>query len=257
MCGKIGHKAADCWENEKNASKRPKGWKSSLERSNVHVDEPGGTEFIVTAVQMKREFGLIEQETPNLEKNNQGGGQSEENCDLKLINHNYFNQFDTQSFDQQQVSKKQKYNFNWVDQNLFWHKEEPFYTKGFGLDDKKLISDTNLAKSTTNTITSVKSEEIVSEIPRSTPLIEKYFFGSDTSLLMETCANAIDYYGPRTDEVKLIDTKLANKQGKSQEDSLYEDLEKEQLRGRIKFLENLLKEKESRLNELKYYTEYI
>lgn len=26
-CGKIGHKEADCWEKEKNASKRPKSWK--------------------------------------------------------------------------------------------------------------------------------------------------------------------------------------------------------------------------------------
>ena len=118
----------------------------------------------------------------------------------------------------------------------------PFYTKGFELDDEKLIGDTNLAKSTTNTVTSVKSEEIVSENSRSTPLIKKYFFGSDTSLLMETCAHAIDYYSPRPNKIKQIDTKLTNKTEITPEDSLYEDLEKEQLRGMIKFLENLLRE---------------
>jgi len=28
ICGKIGHKAGDCWENEKNKDKRPKNWKA-------------------------------------------------------------------------------------------------------------------------------------------------------------------------------------------------------------------------------------
>ena len=88
------------------------------------MDEPGGREFIVAAVQMKREFGLIEQETPNPEKNDQGGGQSDENCDLKLINHNNFNQLDTQSCKQQHENKKQKYNFNWDDKNLILHKNK-------------------------------------------------------------------------------------------------------------------------------------
>mgnify|MGYP003529781724 CR=1 FL=1 len=34
VCGKKGHKGVDCWENPKNAHKRPKNWKSKAEKSN-------------------------------------------------------------------------------------------------------------------------------------------------------------------------------------------------------------------------------
>jgi len=33
-CGKQGHKSVDCWENERNKSKRPKNWKSSKAKGN-------------------------------------------------------------------------------------------------------------------------------------------------------------------------------------------------------------------------------
>jgi len=33
-CGKQGHKSTDCWENEKNKSKRPKNWKSNGNKKN-------------------------------------------------------------------------------------------------------------------------------------------------------------------------------------------------------------------------------
>ena len=33
-CGKQGHKSADCWENEKNKSKRPANWRSSKSKNN-------------------------------------------------------------------------------------------------------------------------------------------------------------------------------------------------------------------------------
>ena len=33
LCGKKGHKAVDCWENPKNADKRPKTWKTKAKET--------------------------------------------------------------------------------------------------------------------------------------------------------------------------------------------------------------------------------
>ena len=44
LCGKLGHKKVNCFEDDKNASKRPKNWKSAIvkdEAGNVHVDGTG------------------------------------------------------------------------------------------------------------------------------------------------------------------------------------------------------------------------
>ena len=39
ICGKQGHKAEDCWENEKNKAKRPKGWKPNAERDGKSTNQ--------------------------------------------------------------------------------------------------------------------------------------------------------------------------------------------------------------------------
>ena len=33
LCGKCGHKGADCWEDDKNKDKRPKNWKSNMDKA--------------------------------------------------------------------------------------------------------------------------------------------------------------------------------------------------------------------------------
>jgi hypothetical protein len=38
VCGKMGHKAADCWDNEKNKDKRPAGWKPKTSTAGVQDD---------------------------------------------------------------------------------------------------------------------------------------------------------------------------------------------------------------------------
>jgi hypothetical protein len=40
LCGKQGHKEVDCWDNDKNAGKRPKNYKKkdgSFEVNNVEL----------------------------------------------------------------------------------------------------------------------------------------------------------------------------------------------------------------------------
>ena len=46
LCGKKGHKEKDCWEKDENTSKRPKNWKSSIDRNNVATD---GEELLLMA----------------------------------------------------------------------------------------------------------------------------------------------------------------------------------------------------------------
>ena len=47
LCGKIGHKATDCWENEDNAGKRPKWYKTNTEKNLIskNLSDNGATEF--------------------------------------------------------------------------------------------------------------------------------------------------------------------------------------------------------------------
>ena len=35
LCGMKGHKEADCFEKEENTNRRPRGWKSKIEKANV------------------------------------------------------------------------------------------------------------------------------------------------------------------------------------------------------------------------------
>ena len=59
LCGKIGHKATDCWENEDNAGKRPKWYKTNTEKNLIskNLSDNGTTqsttEFMLMASNVK------------------------------------------------------------------------------------------------------------------------------------------------------------------------------------------------------------
>ena len=39
LCGKIGHKKENCWENNENKDKRPKGWIKNYQPGNKHENK--------------------------------------------------------------------------------------------------------------------------------------------------------------------------------------------------------------------------
>ena len=51
-CGKTGHKEADCWDLDKNKSKRPKAWKNRTENGNRDNNEGGNVsaEYVMAAI---------------------------------------------------------------------------------------------------------------------------------------------------------------------------------------------------------------
>jgi len=49
LCGAKGHKAVICWEDEKNADKRPSNWKSRLE-SGMVANQEGSDEFMLCTI---------------------------------------------------------------------------------------------------------------------------------------------------------------------------------------------------------------
>ena len=60
-CGKVGHKEQDCWLDEKNASKRPSGWKRpGGEHAAAAVDSDGqGIELLLCQMSFPTEVGLL------------------------------------------------------------------------------------------------------------------------------------------------------------------------------------------------------
>ena len=84
LCGKEGHKEADCWQKESNTSKRPSEWKKSNgdEKANTRVDI-----CLLCGCCDDDSTGVVEDTTLMMDttNNDEENGDTENNSDVRVI----------------------------------------------------------------------------------------------------------------------------------------------------------------------------